>query len=270
MRRVGRDRLFARILASAAVAALVVSAAPAAAQEADSDQETASSKKTGETSTKTDKSDKYESLSEESDEENTVEKVKLAYGTTGSIHAQLGAGNVKLRRIMKKLESEPSVEEVQEAALNFYGLEHGTIEGYARQAKSKSIVPKVSVQYRKNLVGTQVEKFDYLRYQQDEPAALDKIDGDVDEFVVAGTWNLPKLIYNPEVLELASLRKTRERVLKEVTRLYYLRRRLKIGFMLNPPEDASTRARKQIRIDQTTAMINAMTDGIFEDDKVDD
>ena len=192
-------------------------------------------------------------------------KQRLASITTGSLHPQMGAENAKLRRIKKKLAKEPSIKEVQKAALEFYDLQRGQIKRYRKQASSKSLLPKISVQYRKNMIETDVNKYDFIQYG-DEVAGLDDITGDVDEFVAAGTWNLPKLVYNPEVLELASLRKLRERVLKEVTRLYYLRRRLKIGFMLNPPSDASTRARKQIRIDQTTAMINAITNGVFTEE----
>lgn len=194
-------------------------------------------------------------------------QMKLASRTTGGISPSMSDDLAKLRKIKKKLEQEPSIDEVQKAALQFYGIERGTISGYGKAAKSKALAPKVTVQYRKNKIDTSIDKFDFVQLP-DEVAGRDDIAGDVDEFVVGGTWNLPKLVYNPEVLELASLRKLRERVLKEVTRLYYLRRRLKIGFMLNPPEDASTRARKQIRIDQTTAMINAITNGVFEGNQV--
>jgi hypothetical protein len=190
---------------------------------------------------------------------------------SAGVFASLGENNPRLRRILEKLSEEPGIDEVQEAALEFYDLEHGRVKGMTKRAKSKSLLPKVSVEYRRNMIGTQVDKYTY-QYDAtfDERAGLDDINGQVDEFVVQGSWNLPKLVYNPEVLEVTSLRKLRERVLKEVTRLYYLRRRLKIGMMLDPPEDASRKVRKQIRIDQTTAMINAITNGIYETDERDD
>ena len=194
-------------------------------------------------------------------------QMKLASRTTAGISPAMNDNLAELRKIKEKLAQEPGIDEVQQAALQFYGIEQGTIKGYGNKAKTKSLAPKVTVEYRRNMVGTSIRKHDFIQYP-DRVAGRDDIDGQVDEFVVGGTWNLPKLIYNPEVLELASLRKLRERVLKEVTRLYYLRRRLKIGFMLNPPTDPSTRARKQIRIDQTTAMINAITNGIFEGNEV--
>lgn len=168
----------------------------------------------------------------------------------------------RLREIRSSMEDEPSIDEVQQAALEFYGVGEGRIKELSSQASLKNLAPKVSAQYRRNQLDTSVNKFDYKIFQ-DEPVGLDEVQGNVDEFVVAATWNLPKLIYNPEQLELASLRKIRERVLKEVTRLYYLRRRLKIGFLLEPPRDVSSRLRKRIRIKQTTAMINSMTDGVF-------
>jgi len=213
------------------------------------------------------KADEEEGPPEEIAREKIEAQMKLASRTSGSISPAMNDDLAKLKKIKKKLEQEPSIDEVQQAAMQFYGIETGTIEGYGNKAKTKALAPKLTVEYRRNRIGTSIEKYQFVEYG-DQVAGRDNIDGDVDEFVVGGTWDLPKLIYNPEVLELASLRKLRERVLKEVTRLYYLRRRLKIGFMLNPPEDASTRARKQIRIDQTTAMINAITNGIFKGNEV--
>ena len=185
---------------------------------------------------------------------------------SAGVFASLGDNNPRLRRILQKLAEEPGIDEVQEAALEFYDLEHGRVKGMSKRASAKSLLPKVTVEYRHNAIGTTVDKQDFINYP-DQVAGRDQINGAVDEFVVQGSWNLPKLVYNPEVLEVTSLRKLRERVLKEVTRLYYLRRRLKIGMMLDPPKDASRKVRKQIRIDQTTAMINAITNGIYERDE---
>lgn len=208
-------------------------------------------------------------LEEESEVEQGSKLATLSTGLQPAVTGEALAERRKLEKIREKLDQEPGIDEVQEAALEFYGIEAGRIAKYSNQASTKSLAPKVSVQYRRNMIDTAIRQRDFIQFG-DQLAARDNVSGNVDEVTVSGTWNLPKLIYNPEKLELASLRKLRERVLKEVTRLYYLRRRLKIGYMLNPPEDASTRARKQIRIQQTTAMINAITDGVFENTEVEE
>ena len=92
---------------------------------------------------------------------------------------------------------------------------------------------------------------------------FDAVDGTVHEFQVGLRFNLPQLVFNSEVLDVGSLAILQEGVLKEVTRLYYTRRRLQIDLILNPPRDEATRLSKQLRIDELTSTLDAMTGELF-------
>jgi len=85
----------------------------------------------------------------------------------------------------------------------------------------------------------------------------------VQEVQVGLRWDLPNLVFNPEVLDVGSLAILQESLLKEVTRLYYTRRRLQIDLILNPPNDPGTRISKELRIDELTSTLDAMTGELF-------
>ena len=66
-----------------------------------------------------------------------------------------------------------------------------------------------------------------------------------------------------EELDVASLTGLMEGILKESTRLYFMRRRLQVDMLLTPPSDQATFLTKQLRMEELTALIDAMTGGWF-------
>lgn len=193
---------------------------------------------------------------DEDDGSLTVTEPTRARGTTAD------PTEADLRAVLAELQNEPSIREVQRAALDFYKLSSSKIEGMKGRAATKALVPKVSAEARFNAIDIDVNRFDFVNFP-DRQAGEDVISGSVNEYKGVVTWDLPKLIYNPEVLDVYSLKRYREQVMKEVTRLFYLRRRIQIDFMLNPPADPQTYIVKKLRIDEVTAMLDAMTGGIY-------
>ena len=63
---------------------------------------------------------------------------------------------------------------------------------------------------------------------------------------------------------MASLAGLVEGILKESTRLYYMRKRLQVDMILKPPTDQATILSKQLRIEELTAMLDAMTGGWYQ------
>src|SRR5690606_4170700 len=89
---------------------------------------------------------------------------------------------------------------------------------------------------------------------------------DMDERVrysLRANWDIHKLIFNPDELRVASevarLVKAREQVLITVTKLYYERRRLQVEALLRPATDTAEQVKTQLRIDELTADIDALT-----------
>ena len=176
-----------------------------------------------------------------------------------------GFGDPRVQEAIKDLEAEPSIQEVHRAALKFYNAEPDTVASLRTRANLKYLLPDVNVRYRRSNNGVFIDKLDYLQGEPNAGYAIGKdlSEGDVSEFQISGTWSLSRLLFNPEVLDVSSLAALQEGVLKEVTRLYYTRRRLQIDMILNPPKDAATQLSKEIRIDRITATLDALTNNIF-------
>ena len=185
--------------------------------------------------------------------------------SSAALYAQRDFNDPRVQAELKTLEAEPSIQEVHKAALKFYHAEPSTISSMRLRAQLKSLLPDVHVRYRKSSNGVFIDKFDFL---QGDPTlnnmvGQDESKGDVTEFQVSGSWSLSRLLFNPEVLDVASLAALQEGILKEVTRLYYTRRRLQIDLILSDPRDPGTRLSKELRIDQLTATLDALTNNLF-------
>lgn len=177
----------------------------------------------------------------------------------GSAMAQFG--DPRIDDALHQLKTtEPSIREVQKSALEFFNIDANTVGSMRTRAKLKALLPKIEVRYRAGSDNAAIQTYDFLAGQ-----AVSKDDGaaDLQEFQVSGSWNLPSLMFNAEVLDVSSLAVLQEGVLKNVTRLYYTRRRMQVNLILNPPRDAETRITKSLRIEELTATLDAMTGNLF-------
>lgn len=187
--------------------------------------------------------------------------ISLAFiGTpAGSALAQDRYGSVDDQ--LADLKKEPSVQMAQKAALRFFKIDPDTVSGMRSGSQWKWVLPEVDVRYRINDGVVDVSRID--QQVQDTPFSFDDATSNVNEWVFQGSWALPRLIFNPETLDVSSLAVLQEKILKEVTRLYYTRRRLQVSMILNPPKDAASRISKELRVEQMTATLDAMTGNLF-------
>ena len=63
--------------------------------------------------------------------------------------------------------------------------------------------------------------------------------------------------------EAQDIAKLREKVLGEVTRLYFDRRRLQVEILLNPKSDVVGQVKDELRLREITANLDAYTGGQF-------
>lgn len=178
---------------------------------------------------------------------------------------QANINDPQVQAALRSLEREPTIQEVQRAALRFYNAEPETVDSLRTRATIKSLLPDVSASYRSGNNGVFINQFDYLNGAptQNYQVGRDFSQGDVYEWQVSGSWSLSRLVFNPEVLDVSSMAAIQEGVLKEITRLYYTRRRLQVDLIFSNPQDPAVRMSKQIRIDQMTATIDALTGNLL-------
>lgn len=173
-------------------------------------------------------------------------------------HAQGFSADVE--RALGELEKEPSIQQTQTAALKFFAIDADGVSSMRSRAGWKSVLPVVGVKYRNNSSTVDGEQ---RETGEGFTTKLDDVKGTVNEFEVSGTWDLPRLVFNPETLDTASLVVLQEAVLKEITRIYYTRRRLQVDLVLNPPRDPATKLSKELRVQELTSTLDAMTGNLF-------
>ena len=184
------------------------------------------------------------------------------FSSVGSVYAQRSFDDPEVRDALQALRREPTIQAVHRAALEFYNASPDQVSSMRTRARYKALLPDVHVRYRYSENGVRINKFDYIQFAG-EQAGLDDSDGNVNEIQVSGSWSLSRLLFNPEVLDVSSLAALQEGVLKEVTRLYYTRRRLQIDLIISDPRDPATRLSKELRIEQLTATLDALTNNLF-------
>lgn len=171
-----------------------------------------------------------------------------------------------VEQVLAKYAAEPTVREVQKAALDYARAHPEVIDAWRLRSRVAAAVPEVETDFRVQLDDDRRELRD-----PDAARAMTVIDEDDRgyRFGIGLDWKLDRLIFNREELsavrESVRLANLRDRVLDEVTRRYYERRRLQVDLELSPPTDLGDRIRKELRVQELTADIDALTGGFFSE-----
>lgn len=156
---------------------------------------------------------------------------------------------------------EPTALETVKAALAFAALNPDRLDGLRTRAAVKELVPTLAVKARTEKATLNLDKYDYQA--SDEKAGEEKAAGDVLELEVGATWNLPGLVYNPEVLDVNALQDQQRELARVVLETYYNRRRVQLKLAYAENEDAETRALRELELEQLTATLDSLTGGFF-------
>ena len=167
-------------------------------------------------------------------------------------------------QLLARFAHEPLVQQVQDAAIRYYQVHPDRIKSLRRNAQLKALVPSISGKFSNALFNTKRRMYDGL-YVQGLPANIPKEDeaesGDVTGFSIGIGWDLDRLVFNAEVLDVQSLIGILDGVVREVTTVYYIRRRLQIDMVLRPPKDLAAKISQRIRVEELTGLLDALTGG---------
>jgi hypothetical protein len=167
-----------------------------------------------------------------------------------------------LARLREIIKSEPTIQEVQRAALAHYQLEPERIESMSTSARIKGLFPEVDAGFDSllghNFTNTEDALYPTLPYKERQAASNDQT-----IWHVRGVWDLSRLIFNPEQLDIKTLGSLQETLVREVTTMFFSRRRVLANLILSPPEDEEDLYYEQLRLDEMTATIDAFTGGKF-------
>lgn len=197
-------------------------------------------------------------------------------GSTSFAHAQ------DAQEILNSFADEPSILQVQSAALIYAGLDPQMVSGWYTRANIAKLMPD-RAEYR---VDFRNDTREINRFNQDNGAPTLDANGVFLPGEVLGSelrdeqrsqdqtthrvnvrWDFSELIFNPDILRVSREAtrhvKVREDVLSSITKLYFERRRSQVELKLNPPSDVGERLRSDLQVQELTAEIDALTGGWF-------
>lgn len=168
----------------------------------------------------------------------------------------------RIERALERLAREPSLRDLERAALRLADADVEGADGWMGSANWSTVLPVVKVVFERDL-----ERDESLDRYQDEP---DRWGADTDRdlgFQVSAQWNLPELIFNPDEVRiysaLANRASRREALLTTLVSYYFERRRLQLAELLEPAPDVARALERRMRIEELTAVIDALTGGLL-------
>ena len=195
--------------------------------------------------------------------------------------------------VLASFKNEPTIAQVHAMALDYSKTDARYVEGWLKASKVAAALPRIEVGYGyKNGFDTDYgyytpeEVADDLAADADDDGATDDPLSqsaanvyaygpfetaqavDIDHVaVVKARWELNKLVMSSDQIRMISeaqdIVKLRDKVLEDVTRLYFERRRLQVDLLLNPASDMKKRISDELRLAELTAQLDAFTGGRF-------
>ncbi len=170
----------------------------------------------------------------------------------------------KAHEIFSSFNDEPTVREIQEAAINYAEVHPDKIARWRRAVKRKALFPKLSFGIDKSKSDT----YEIYTSSSNQYYTLGP-DDETEGWDINLSWDLGNLIWNSSqtTIDIRSklMVQLRDDILDEVTRYYFERRKLQIELLEAPPEDVRARTRKDLRLQELTANIDALTGGYLSE-----
>ena len=156
--------------------------------------------------------------------------------------------------VLARFEGEPGVAEVQRAAVAHAQVQPARVASLLARARVAALAPTLHLHVGH---GT--------RIVHAGATTIAVSDGDSWTTDGSASWNLDRLVLNPEELRLAResqrIALRREQIVTEVTRIYFQRRRLQVELSLRPPADVVALTEERLRIDELGAILDGLTGG---------
>ncbi|HEY2900650.1 MAG TPA: hypothetical protein VGL59_08755 [Polyangia bacterium] len=160
---------------------------------------------------------------------------------------------------------EPPLEELRAAATALVLAEPERARSLLARAGAAGWLPEVRVRVDRRF--ERDESLDYGRTAADVTAPVGMDTHNDVRYEVRATWDLSRIVFNPdelgahaEALRLADIRREVEMM---VVRLVFERRRLKTEAATSDAPDGVPRLRRELRIEEIEAELDALTAGAF-------
>jgi hypothetical protein len=172
------------------------------------------------------------------------------------------ADDAKVDKILARFANEPAIREVQVAAIEYYHVSPDTIATLRARTHQMAWVPGVGIGFT-NSLSSYKRNVDDILFRARGIAIFEDMNADFIGVNVSASWGLDRLVFNAAELDVLSLIGIQDGIQREVTTIYYVRRRLQVETLLNPPQGIDARISNQLRLEELTGLLDAYTGGFF-------
>ena len=173
----------------------------------------------------------------------------------------------KAATLLARFNQEPTINQVQQAALDYANLHPEIFDAMRTRSRVRGALPELKITLTKDddEESRSVARFDDTG-NRGETTGYDTLG---KGFQVRGElkWKLGDMVFNN--YETAVSRenrysaRARQQLLQTVNQIYFERRRAQIELLTAPPKDPTARALAELKIQQLTGEIDAITGGRF-------
>jgi hypothetical protein len=186
----------------------------------------------------------------------------LAAVAVATIAPAPAAADDEVDRFLERFANEPTVREVQQAAIKFYNVSPDSIASLRSRTRTKAFVPGLSVGFT-NSISSFSRAVNDIVFRERGIAIFEDQTADFMGFTASASWSLERLVFNAEELDVMALIGIQDGIQREVTALYYVRRRLQIEQELKPATTLEGRLSTRLRLEELTGLLDAYTGGYF-------
>ncbi len=170
----------------------------------------------------------------------------------------------RLEGFQKQIGGEPTIREIQSAAIRYGGLGNGKINRWQWGSRMRAFIPRLNFGRSFSMANN----VDIDRGSTNEPDRFIFGPNDFDRgWDVDLTWELGDLLYSTAQTSIDSRAKLlvelRESILGQVTRLYFERRRVQMEIASSSDKSTPESLDLLLRLEELTAQIDALTDGFL-------
>jgi hypothetical protein len=172
--------------------------------------------------------------------------------------------NQQVERALKRFDHEPSLAELENAALRLADAHVEGSKNWSRLPNLAAVLPTL-----KFVADYDLGRDEALDRYQDEP---DRWGADTDRgygFQLSAQWKLDELVFNSDEVRIydaiADRAQRRDALHSLIIGYYFERRRLQLTQLLVPPGDIGGITEMKMRIAELTASIDALTGGLLSD-----
>lgn len=184
-----------------------------------------------------------------------------------TVGGSTGKAYTSVPEVLAEFSGEPTVQQVQDWTSAYARANPELVRAWNGAARGFAGLPQLTFEYRLREDWDRDFKYEAAGGGNLEAAPTSLDEGQTYQILVRSRWELSELVMSSErirvINESQDAVKLRDKLLTQVTRLYFDRRRHQVEMLLNPRSSLDGQVEDELRLLELSAGIDALTGGEF-------